>query len=61
MLTLYGRHLGGQVLIKGVPAQVVAAQDSAHSLHWVSRLVDGQDVIIIRLRNLGPERVPFDR
>jgi uncharacterized protein (TIGR03437 family) len=28
MLTVYGRHLGGRVLMNGVPAEVIAAQDN---------------------------------
>jgi uncharacterized protein (TIGR03437 family) len=45
-LTVYGRHLGGRVLLNGVPPQVIAAQDNEIRVVAPYDLVPGTEAIL---------------
>ena len=57
-LTVYGRHLGGQVLLNGVPAQVVAAQDNEIRVVAPNDLTSGSEVNL-EVENQGRRSKPI--
>jgi uncharacterized protein (TIGR03437 family) len=46
MLRVYGRHLGGRVLLNGVPTQVIASQDNEIRLVAPHDLVPGMEATL---------------